>query len=93
MTTPDAGHVDPDIQEHWDRAARELEKRLRPHMVDHTAWPLAHQFVMDMAAQGFRPPLRPPKPPPPRIDPGEQRAAYQRGLAAARDQLQHRDGE
>lgn len=88
--TAKSTQTDADIQEQWDRAARALEQRLRPYMQDLIRWDFARQFVHDMATQGFRPPLRPPK----RIDDVDHeaaRAASTRGARLARQSLTHRE--
>jgi len=49
---------DPDIQARWDDAVRELARRLKPHVLDHTGWDLARAFVLEyLSATGWRPPL------------------------------------
>jgi hypothetical protein len=58
-------HVDPEIEAQWDRAAKELARRLRPYVQDVVCWDLARAFIRDMSAAGFRPPLRPHRPAPP----------------------------
>jgi hypothetical protein len=55
-------HVDPEIEAEWDRAAKALERRLRPYVQDLLRWDLARDFIRTLAAEGFRPPLRPPRP-------------------------------
>ncbi len=83
-------HTDEEIQAQWDRAARALEMRLRPYVQDLLRWDLAQTFMRDLAEQGFRPPLRPPK----RagvVDPEAARVAAARGAELARQSLAHRD--
>ncbi len=90
MSGPEVeGHADPDIQEQWDRAARALDKWLRPYVQDQIRWDLARGFVYSMAEQGFRPPLRPPKRA--TVDPEAARVAAARGAELARQSLAHRD--
>lgn len=52
-------HTDPDIQAEYNKAIDELEKRIRPYMQDHLVHDLAREFIADMSAHGWRPPLRP----------------------------------
>lgn len=85
MTAPDPGHVDPDIQAEWDRAEHELARRLRLHMVPHTADTLAAEFFADLSQERWRPPIRPAKPAgPPPEDPA---ATTARGYGLARQHL------
>ncbi len=85
-------HTDEEIQAQWDRAARALEKRLRPYMQDLIRADFARQFIRDMATQGFRPPLRPPRPQQTAAPPSGTRlpAEY---LAAKAATLGHADQE
>ncbi len=81
MTT--STQTDDEIQAQWARAADALEKRLRPYMQDLIRGDFARQFIHDLAEQGFRPPLRPPK----RagvVDPESARVAAARGAELAR---------
>jgi hypothetical protein len=77
--------VDPDIQELWDWAERELFRWLCPHMVEHTARSVAGRYVKALSEEGFHPPHRPAKPVP---DPPEDPAATTaRGYELARQHL------
>lgn len=86
-------HVDPEIEAQWIRAARELDRRLGPYVQDHVRWPLALQFIRDLATEGFRPPLRPPRPAitAQAVDPDRQRDVNDRGVQVLRENLPRRD--
>ncbi|MDF5758584.1 hypothetical protein [Spongiactinospora sp. TRM90649] len=97
MTTsrvPDqpSGHTDPEIDAAWQRAAKELSRRLAPYVQDHVRWPLALAFIKAMASEGFRPPLRPPRPVD-RRPVEDQQEINRRGLQQLREQLNGDDHE
>lgn len=80
--------ADPAIEAMWLRATHELAGRLRPWVQEHKAWEIARDFVRDLSAEGFRPPLRPPRPPLQQADPEKIQAVNARGVSAARQLLE-----
>ncbi|MFD9943212.1 hypothetical protein ACFWYW_14535 [Nonomuraea sp. NPDC059023] len=68
------------ISDECELGRRELTRRLMPYLSTEQAWAIAHAFIADMLARGWRPPLE--RPPPP-----SRRGDYQRGAALARELL------
>ncbi|GAA3251291.1 hypothetical protein GCM10020216_084680 [Nonomuraea helvata] len=64
-------------------AKRELTRRLTPYIATERAWSIGADYVTDLLARGWRPPLdRPPKP--------SRKGDYVRGAALARELLAQR---
>ncbi|MDX3100510.1 NUDIX hydrolase [Nonomuraea angiospora] len=64
-------------------AKRELTRRLTPYVATERAWSIGADYVTDLLARGWRPPLdRPPKP--------NRKGDYARGAALARELLAQR---
>lgn len=74
--------MNPPVDEN-ELATRELARRLTPYVATERAWSIAAEFVTDLLARGWRPPLdRPPK--------LGRKGDYARGAALARELLGRR---